>query len=133
MRMLAIAVLVSGFLLTAHAADSPSAKLTVKPQLCVLDRDDAGCQLAVHLQWAARIAADYCVSVDLVSVPLRCWERTSTGELRETRTASQDFTYWLQTADNAEERLAAAKVQVLRIGSNDRRRERRTRHAWDVL
>ena len=54
------------------------------------------------------------------------------GELREKRTVSQDFTYWLGVADSAE-RLAAAKVQVLRIGSDDRRRERRTRHVWDVL
>ena len=115
-----------------HAADPPAVKLTVKPLLCVLDRDDTGCNLTFRVQWSAIVSADYCLSVDLVSLPLRCWERTQNGELREKRMVNQDFTYWLGVADSAE-RLAAAKVQVLRIGSDDRRRERRTRHVWDVL
>jgi len=115
-----------------HAADPPAVKLTVKPLLCVLDRDDTGCNLTFRVQWSAIVSADYCLSVDLVSLPLRCWESAQRGELREKRMVSQDFTYWLAVAENAE-RLAAAKVQVLRIGSDDRRRERRTRHVWDVL
>jgi hypothetical protein len=115
----------------ARAAE-PQAKLVVKPLLCVLDRDDAGCHMTFNVKWAALIAAEYCLNIDLVRAPLKCWERTQTGELREKRLVNQDFSYWLGAAAGSE-RLAEVKVQVMRIGSDDRRRERRTRHAWDVL
>jgi hypothetical protein len=130
--ILALAALLFVPCVGVRAADPPAVKLTVKPLLCVLDRDDTGCNLTFRVQWSAVVAANYCLSVDLVSLPLRCWDAAQNGELREKRMASQDFVYWLGVTDSAE-RLAAAKVQVLRIGSDDRRRERRTRHVWDVL
>jgi hypothetical protein len=45
---------------------------------------------------------------------------------------SEEFIYWLG-APGGEDHLAEVKVTVLRVGSDDRRRERRTRHVWDVL
>ena len=45
---------------------------------------------------------------------------------------SEDFVFWLSPPAGTE-RVAEAKIEVLRVGSDDRRRERRTRHVWDVL
>jgi hypothetical protein len=54
------------------------------------------------------------------------------GALQQEREFSEDFSYWL-AAPAGSERLSPVKIEVLRVGSTDRRRERRTRHVWDVL
>jgi hypothetical protein len=65
-------------------------------------------------------------------LPLRCWPKVLSGEHRHERLVTQDFLFWLSTA-TGNERVAEAKIEVLRVGSTDRRRERRSRHVWDVL
>jgi hypothetical protein len=42
------------------------------------------------------------------------------------------FVYWLGLQGGVQH-LAEVKIEVLRLDSSDRRRERRSRHVWDVL
>ncbi len=130
-RKLAMTIAVALLPVTGMAADPP-ARLFVKPLLCVLDESDAGCDMTFHVRWQSVVAGDYCLNDDLQLTPLRCWSLVRQGELREQRIVSEDFTYWLGDPARTS-RLAAVKVEVLRVGSTDRRRERRTRHVWDVL
>ena len=63
---------------------------------------------------------------------MRCWARALSGSHSQRREVSEAFAYWLGAPGGAE-RVAEVKIEVLRVGSTDRRRERRTRHVWDVL
>jgi hypothetical protein len=59
--------------------------------------------------------------------------------MKQERQVTEEFRYWLSQPPNGAappagtERLSEVKIEVLRVGSNDRRRERRARHVWDVL
>jgi len=64
--------------------------------------------------------------------PVHCWARALTGALTQKREVGEEFIYWLG-APGGNDRLAELKIEVLRVDSDDRRRERRTRHVWDVL
>lgn len=117
---------------TVAAADPPPVRLIVKPLLCVLDKDATACTVTFDIRWKSTIAGEYCLSDEAQPSPLRCWPRANSGELRHERLVVQDFAFWL-TPPSGTERVAEAKIEVLRVGSADRRRERRSRHVWDVL
>lgn len=117
--------------LPAAAADPP-VRLVVKPLLCVIDKDASACTVTFDIRWKSLLAAEYCLNDEAQPSPLRCWPRTTAGELKHERLVVQDFSFWL-TPPTGTERAAEAKIEVLRVGSADRRRERRTRHVWDVL
>jgi hypothetical protein len=117
--------------LPASAADPP-VRLVVKPLLCVLDKNASACTVNFDVRWTSLLAAEYCLNDEAQAVPLRCWPRALAGEHRQERVVAQDFSFWLAPPAGTE-RVAEAKVEVLRVGSTDRRRERRTRHVWDVL
>jgi hypothetical protein len=104
----------------------------VKPVLCVLDKDATSCAMSFDIRWKSVLAGDYCLNDSFLSAPLRCWAGAQAGEERVQREVREDFRFWLGAPDD-EARLAEVKVSVLRVGSTDRRRERRTRHVWDVL
>jgi hypothetical protein len=116
---------------TTSAAEPPL-KLVVKPVLCVLDKDATSCKMSFDIRWKSVLAGDYCLNDSFLSAPLRCWAGARTGDERVQRDVSEDFQFWLGAPDDAAH-LAEVKVSVLRVGSTDRRRERRTRHVWDVL
>ena len=116
---------------TATAAEPPL-KLVVKPVLCVLDKDATSCNMSFDIRWKSVLAGDYCLNDSFLSAPLRCWAGAQTGEERVQREVSEDFQFWLGTPTDTAH-LAEVKVSVPRVGSTDRRRERRTRHVWDVL
>jgi Protein of unknown function (DUF3019) len=115
-----------------EAAEESPVSLKVKPLLCIVDQFAPSCAMKFELRWQSLRIGDYCLNNDLQSLPLNCWKLVMGGELREQRTVTQGFSYWLRE-ESGSERLAAVKVEVLRVGSNDRRQERRTRHIWDVL
>jgi hypothetical protein len=54
------------------------------------------------------------------------------GEYAERREVRDEFSYWINTRDSAE-RLAAVRIEVLRLDDGDRKRRRRSRHVWDIL
>jgi hypothetical protein len=117
---------------TVSTAAEPPLKLAVKPVLCVLDKNATSCKMSFDIRWKSVLAGDYCLNDSFLSAPLRCWATTRAGETQVQREVSEDFEFWLGApADTAH--LAEVKVSVLRVGSTDRRRERRTRHVWDVL
>jgi hypothetical protein len=114
------------------AADPPPVQLIVKPLLCVLDKNATSCAVTFDIRWKSERAAEYCLNDEALPAPLRCWPSTIAGEHQQERRVTQEFTFWLSPPAGAE-RVAEAKIEVLRVGSTDRRRERRSRHVWDVL
>jgi hypothetical protein len=128
-----IAGLAAGFALAmpTFAADAP-AKLVVKPLLCVIDKGATHCAVTFDIRWKSVQPGEYCLGDSVQPAPLRCWPRSLAGDLKHQRSFDEDFMFWL-TPPSGGERIAEVKVQVLRVGSADRRRERRTRHVWDVL
>jgi hypothetical protein len=108
---------------TARAADEP-VKLSIKPLLCVLDKSATS--------WKSIQANEYCLNDTLAPAPRICWGSASSGETTEKREVKEEFTYWIGLPAGTEH-LAEVKISVLRVGSTDRRRERRARHVWDVL
>ena len=116
----------------ATAADPPPIRLTVKPLLCVLDKGASSCAVTFDIRWQSKRAGEYCLNADAQSAPLRCWPSALSGEHQQPREVTQEFMFWLSPPTSAEH-VAEVKVEVLRVGSDDRRRERRSRHVWDVL
>ena len=117
--------------LHANAADPP-VRLNVKPLLCVLDKNATACAVTFDVRWKSVRAAEYCLHDEAQPAPLKCWPSAVSGESRHDRQVTQDFSFWLSPPSGTE-RVAEAKIEVLRVGSTDRRRERRSRHVWDVL
>ncbi len=126
--------ILAGLLTTLHAeaAEPPTVWLHVKPLLCVLDDDATACSVIFDISWRSTQAAEYCLNDEAQPAPLLCWPSALSGEYRHARQVTQDFVFWLSPPAGAE-RAAQAKVEVLRVGSPDRRRQRRSRHVWDVL
>ena len=128
----------------AFAADPEPVKLVIKPLLCVIDKGATTCAVTFDIRWKSVQPAEYCLNDSVQAAPLRCWPRALAGEMKQQREFAEDFRYWLTlpvpglvapaaSAPAGGERLSEVKIEVLRVGSNDRRRERRTRHVWDVL
>jgi hypothetical protein len=132
LRLCAAIVLCTLAGVTTTSAAEPPLKLAVKPVLCVLDKAATSCKMSFDIRWKSVLAGDYCLNDSFLSAPLRCWAGAKTGDERVQRDVSEDFQFWLGAPEDAAH-LAEVKVSVLRVGSTDRRRERRTRHVWDVL
>ena len=113
-------------------AAEPPVKLAVKPLLCVLDKAATSCLMSFDIRWKSLVSAEYCLNDTLQPAPRLCWASAKDGSTTEKREVSEEFVYWLG-APAGTEHLAEVKISVLRVGSADRRRERRTRHVWDVL
>jgi hypothetical protein len=120
-----------GAAIPSAAADKP-VKLIVKPLLCLVDKGATSCNVLFDIRWKSVLPAEYCLNDTALTTPLRCWPSAVAGEHQHQREVSEDFIFWLSPPAGTE-RVAEAKVEVLRVGSDDRRRERRTRHVWDVL
>jgi hypothetical protein len=116
----------------ALAADPPPVKLVIKPLLCVLDKTATACAITFDIRWKSVQPSEYCLGDSMTPTPVHCWQRALSGDARHERRFSEDFAFWL-TPPAGGVRLAEVKIEVLRVGSTDRRRERRTRHVWDVL
>jgi hypothetical protein len=114
----------------ARAAEPP--KLTVKPLLCVLDKTVTSCMMSFDIRWKSLTPAEYCLNDSLQPAPLICWSAGRSGQTTTQRQVAEEFVFWLGVPAGTE-RLAEVKISVLRVDSDDRRRERRTRHVWDVL
>jgi hypothetical protein len=118
--------------LTAAGADVPAARLIVKPLLCVIDSEAGKCSMTFRIRWKSEAAAEYCLNDSALNTPLRCWPSAVSGTHEQQREVNEAFTYWLG-APAGTQRAAEVKIDVLRLDSQDRRRERRARHVWDVL
>jgi hypothetical protein len=116
----------------AFAADPAPVRLAVKPLLCVVDKAASTCMMSFDIRWKSALANEYCINDSTQPGPVHCWARATSGALAQQREVGEEFVWWLGAPGDAE-RLAEVKVTVLRVGSADRRRERRTRHVWDVL
>lgn len=118
---------------TIAAADTqnPPVSLRVKPQLCITDKRGQPCEASFLVHWESGRIGYYCLTDDLSTTPLRCWERKSFGRFDEEREVKRSFSYLLTRAGH-EQPLAAARVELMTIDSSDRRRNRRNRHAWSI-
>lgn len=106
--------------------------LRVKPVLCITDERQPDCKMTFLVQWESGQENDYCLGDDISLAPLNCWVQESSGEYDEDRVVKQSFKYQL-TRDGEERPLAEAKVELMTIDNSDRRRNRRSRHAWSIL
>jgi DUF3019 family protein len=106
--------------------------LKVKPLLCIIDARTPECDIGFLVLWRSDRSGSYCLFNDFVPAPLKCWSEERAGELSEQRVVRDEFRYWITGNDTATE-LAAVTVEVLRMDDGDRRRNRRTRHVWDLL
>jgi hypothetical protein len=114
-----------------HAQDGRVA-LHVKPVLCITDRREDACMLSIAISWQSDGAGAYCLHSDLAEGPIRCWRGAASGAVVEERVVEESFTYWL-TAGASDARVAEATLEVMTMGSDDRRRNRRRRHVWNIL
>jgi hypothetical protein len=120
------------FSVPAAGAELPGARLVVKPLLCVTDRDATVCSMSFEIRWKSELASEYCLNDSARSESLRCWPNGLSGEHLQKREVGEEFFYWLGAPGSAQ-RVAEVKIEVLRLDSTDRRRDRRARHVWDVL
>ncbi|HEX7082406.1 MAG TPA: DUF3019 domain-containing protein [Gammaproteobacteria bacterium] len=127
----AFLVAVAGFGAAAYAAEGRVA-LTVKPVLCITDRREDGCAISILVSWHSDDAGAYCLHSDVADGPLRCWALAASGMFVEERVLTETIRYWL-TEGGSEVRLAEATLEVMTTDSDDRRRNRRRRHVWDIL
>lgn len=127
---LAVAVLTAGFGGAAAADDGVA--LSVKPVLCITDSREDACALSISVSWQSDAAGAYCLHNDLVEEPIRCWRGTESGTVEEERVIRETFNYWLTDGDS-DTRIAEATVEVMTTDSDDRRRNRRRRHVWNIL
>ena len=133
MRMRLTLLIASSFMaLPVAGADSAPVRLNIKPLLCLLDKNATSCAVTFDIRWKSALAGEYCLNDEAQPLPLRCWPKALSGEHSQDRLVTQDFFFWMSSA-TGNERVAEAKIEVLRVGSTDRRRERRSRHVWDVL
>ena len=116
------------------AADGSALRptLRVRPVLCIADREAAPCETLFRIDWTSPRPGDFCLGSDRQSAPLRCWTAANAGAHDDATIVTRDFEYWL-AAPNDPQRLTAVKVELLYLRSEDRRRQRRSRHVWDVL
>ena len=106
--------------------------LRVKPELCITDKREQGCETSFLVQWESKRIGHYCLKDDLSAMPIRCWEQKSSASFDEHRVVIQSFSYWL-TIPGRDQPLAEVKVELMTIDSPDRRRRRRNRHAWSIM
>ncbi len=106
-------------------------QLSVKPVLCVTDNRNPSCDMTFLVVWASDSIGYYCLFSDHGDAPVRCWSEARNGDMRDERTVSENFSYWMAGPD-AGPRLAHVIIEVLHLDSDDRRRKRRTRHVWDI-
>lgn len=118
--------------LPAAAADVPAARLIVKPLLCVTESESTVCSMTFDIRWESDVAAQFCLNDSAQGAPLQCWTSALSGRHKHERVVSEAFVYWLGLQGGVQH-LAEVKIEVLRLDSPDRRRERRSRHVWDVL
>ncbi|MDH5321987.1 MAG: DUF3019 domain-containing protein [Gammaproteobacteria bacterium] len=128
MRRFALSLLAIVITATAQAEEM---KLSVKPLLCITDSRNAVCEMSFLVVWESGESGYYCLFSDYHKAPLRCWTEEREGRLNDDRAVRETFSFWMTGTDTAA-RLAEVRVEVLRMDSDDRRRNRRTRHVWDI-
>ena len=132
MRKLKLLLAGAACLLPAVAVPAePPVQLIVKPLLCVLDRQSTSCEMTFDIRWRSLLAGVYCLHDSAQPAPLQCWAAAMTGALTRQRAVGEDFVYSLR--ESGGDRATEVKISVLRVDSTDRRRDRRSRHVWDVL
>lgn len=131
MRRLILLLLLMPAFVVAETDGEATMRMTVKPMLCIIDKRTPLCELAFLVAWESERDGYYCLFNDFGEAPLRCWNDARDGRLNDERSVDQSFSYWM-TGDDTESRLAIVAVEVLRMDTDDRRRNRRTRHVWDI-
>lgn len=131
MRWLLTLLLIS-YWPNAWAADDSPVELKVKPVLCIIDAKTPSCQMSFLVIWQSAESGYYCLYNDFGESPIRCWTDERTGEVNDERNVQNEFSYWM-TGEDEQSPLAVVAVEVLRLDTDDRRRNRRGRHVWDIL
>jgi len=131
MRRLTVLAMLLPLIAAAQDAPERDVRLEVKPMLCVTDNRNPSCELSFLVMWQSATTGYYCLFNDFADGPLRCWSEERTGQMTDDRIVDESFSFWM-TGEDLARRLAQVDVEILRLGSDDRRRRRRTRHVWDI-
>lgn len=128
--MLRFTAIVSVFAANFAWAEPDEVELNVKPSLCIVDQRTPSCEMDLVLDWTAANKGDYCLDED--ATELKCWAQRASGNHEQSRTVHATIAFTMRDlSDN--EQCASASVEVLRMDNEDRRRNRRSRHVWDLL
>ncbi len=114
-----------------QAAEAP-VTLRVKPLLCITDERNPDCDLLFEVEWKSGQPGNFCLGDDGSPSPLDCWEDADSGDFVEQRVVDQSFRYLLLRPGQLAP-VAEARVELMTIDNSDRRRNRRSRHAWSIL
>ena len=114
----------------AEADTRETVELSVKPSLCIVDKRTPSCQMDLAISWTSVNAGDYCLHKEDPS--LQCWVNRDAGAHSERQLVSAPLEYFMRDQRN-DEKCATATVEVLQMDDSDRRRNRRSRHVWDLL
>jgi len=131
MRRLLTAACLFAMTSVSNEAAGEDLRLSVKPVLCVIDSRNRSCDMSFVVAWESAESGYYCLFNDFDEAPLRCWTSQRKGETTDDRAVKENFSFWM-TGEDFADRLAQVDVEVLRLDSDDRRRQRRTRHVWDI-
>ena len=131
MRSLLTLLLICYWPVVGAADDSP-VELKVKPVLCIVDAKTPSCEMSFLVIWQSAESGYYCLYNDFGESPVRCWTDEMAGEVNDERNVQNGFSYWM-TGEDEQSPLAVVAVEVLRMDTGDRRRNRRGRHVWDIL
>ena len=131
-RILTKMSIVVALLAVEAGADNVPVVLSVKPVLCITDRQHASCEMSLTIAWRSSSAGHYCLYNDLKTAPLACWARETSGHVEEARLVDRPLNYWLSQGETGV-RVAEATVEVVTTDADDRRRNRQRRHAWSLL
>jgi hypothetical protein len=119
--------------IAAHAqAQEPPVMLSVKPELCITTQREQDCETSFLVQWESEHIGHYCLNDEFSAKPLRCWEQMSSGRFDEERVVTRSFIYRLMMPGR-DQPIAEVKVELMTLDSPDRRRRRRSRHAWSIM
>jgi hypothetical protein len=130
-RLLVTIALLLPAIVSGQPPTEDGVRLRVKPILCVTDNRNPTCDLTFLVTWQSGTTGYYCIFNDFDESPLRCWVEERSGQMTDDRSFDESFTFWL-TGEDLRDRLAEVEIEVLRLDSDDRRRNRRTRHIWDI-
>ncbi|HEX6259319.1 MAG TPA: DUF3019 domain-containing protein [Woeseiaceae bacterium] len=134
MPLIAVLILLFGSTIAVAEEDTAvnNVDLNVKPLLCIIDRRTPACEMNFLVTWQSANPSYFCLFGHVDTMPLRCWSNADAGRHEERRVVAKSFQYWL-TEDKRDEPRAVVTVEVMTTETTDRRRQRRTRHVWDIL
>ncbi len=126
LTFLAVLVFSSGILAAEHTAPCLAAVCwVVEPTVCVVDKQQAQCEMALTLHWQSQQPRSLCAYLD--ETQLQCWHQQQQGSWQQTLQLKQNSVLQLR------EQQQLVLQQSLTILSRQPDRRRRLVAPWSVF